>query len=98
MDIKALLLSSLFMFSVQMLPVQAEILSINPNPKVLTKANLPTMGQTMKMVSRKFGPAKKVSVSKGKVTKKNPKITRWDYSGFSVFFENSHVIHSVVRR
>lgn len=24
-----------------------------------------------------------------------PPITRWDYDGFSVFFEHSHVIHAV---
>jgi len=27
----------------------------------------------------------------------NPPITRWDYPGFSVFFEHQHVVHSVVR-
>ena len=27
-----------------------------------------------------------------------PPITRWDYSGFSVFFEHDRVIHSVVHR
>ncbi len=98
MKIKSLLLSTCLIFSVQMIPVQAEILSIGPNAKVLSKSNLPKMGQTMKMVSRKFGTAQKVSVSKGKITKRNPRITRWDYPGFSVFFENSHVIHSVVKR
>lgn len=98
MKIKTLLVSTCLMFSVQMVPVQAEILSIAPNAKVLTKPNLPKMGQTMKMVSSKFGTAQKVTVSKGKVTKRNPRITRWDYPNFSVFFENSHVIHSVVKR
>jgi hypothetical protein len=27
-----------------------------------------------------------------------PPITRWDYSGFSVFFEHDRVVHSVVHR
>ena len=96
MKIKPLFLSAAILVTTQMVSVQAEILSIGPNAKVLTKASLPTMGQTMKSVSGKFGAAKRVSVSKGKVTKRNPKITRWDYPTFSVFFENSHVIHSVV--
>jgi len=26
----------------------------------------------------------------------HPPITRWDYDGYSVFFENSTVLHSVV--
>lgn len=100
MNIKPLLLSAAFVGTAQMSPMtaQAEILSIGKNAKVLKKANMPKFGQTMKIVNKKFGPANSKSVSKGKVTKRNPKITRWDYPTFSVFFENSHVIHSVVRR
>ena len=100
MKIKPLLFSVAFAIATQMAPVsvQAEILAIGPNAKVLKKSNMPKFGQTKKVVSKKFGPAKRVSVSKGKVTKRNPRITRWDYPTFSVFFENSHVIHSVVRR
>lgn len=100
MNIKPLLLSTTFAVSALIAPVsvQAEILAIGPNAKVLKKANMPSFGQTKKSVSKKFGAAKRVSVSKGKVTKRNPRITRWDYPTFSVFFENSHVIHSVVRR
>ena len=99
MNIKPLLLSAVFAFSAQMIPMSAnaEILSIGPHAKVLKKSNLPTRGQSMKQVKKSFGAAQRVKVSKGKVTKRNPKITRWDYSGFSVYFENSHVIHSVVK-
>jgi len=100
MNTKTLLLSAALALTVQMAPitVQAEILAIGPNAQVLKKSNMPKFGQTMKVVSKKFGAAKRVSVSKGKVTKRNPRITRWDYPSFSVFFENTHVIHSVVRR
>ena len=99
MNIKPLLLSAAFAFSAQMIPMSAsaEILAIGPHAKVLKKANLPTHGQSMRQVKKRFGPAQRVKVSKGKVTKCNPKITRWDYAGFSVYFENSHVIHSVVK-
>jgi hypothetical protein len=84
----------------QMIPmtVQADILNIGSNPQVLKKANMPKHGDSMRVVSKKFGTAQRVKTSKGKVTKRNPKITRWDYSGFTVFFENAHVIHSVVHR
>ena len=86
--------------SAQMIPMtaQADILKIGPNAQVLKKANMPMHGESMRVVNKKFGAAQRVKTSKGKVTKRNPKITRWDYSGFSVFFENSHVIHSVVHR
>ena len=93
-------LSTALAISAQMIPMtaQADILKIGPDAKVLQKANMPQRGETMRVVSKKFGVAQRVKTSKGKVTKRNPKITRWDYSGFSVFFENSHVIHSVVHR
>jgi len=96
---KPLILSAFLAVSASMTTVvKAEILSIGSNAQVLKKANLPKHGQSMKYVTKKFGAASQVSVSKGKVTKRNPKITRWDYPSFSVFFENSHVIHSVVKR
>jgi len=86
--------------SAQMIPMNAhaDILRLAPNAQVLTKANTPKHGESMRIVSKKFGTPQRVKTSKGKVTKRNPKITRWDYPSFSVFFENSHVIHSVIRR
>jgi hypothetical protein len=51
----------------------------------------PTRGMTMTQVSTKFGaPTNKVPAV-GK-----PAISRWEYPGFVVYFENDHVIHSVV--
>ncbi len=93
-------LGAVLAVSAQMMPMtaQADILSIGPNAKVLKKANMPKHGQSMQVVSKKFGAAQRVKTSKGKVTKRNPKITSWDYSGFTVFFENAHVIHSVIHR
>ena len=46
---------------------------------------------TMKTVEAKFGAPQERHPAVGK-----PPITRWDYPGFSVFFENEHVIHAVV--
>lgn len=100
MNIKPLILSAAVAITAQMAPMtaQADILSIGSNAQVLKKSNLPKHGDSMRSVSGKFGAAQKINKSKGKATKRNPRITRWDYSGFSVYFENSHVIHSVVRR
>jgi len=51
----------------------------------------PTRGMTMAQVATKFGaPASKIPAV-GK-----PPISRWEYSGFIVYFEGDHVIHSVV--
>jgi hypothetical protein len=51
----------------------------------------PARGMTMTQVESKFGdPVTKVPAV-GK-----PPISRWEYSGFVVYFEHDHVIHSVV--
>lgn len=51
----------------------------------------PTRGMSMDQVASKFGaPATKVPAV-GK-----PPISRWEYPGFIVYFEHTHVIHSVV--
>ena len=50
----------------------------------------PTRGITMPQVEAKFG----APVSKHDAVGQPP-ITRWDYAGFSVFFEHDRVIHAV---
>jgi hypothetical protein len=30
-------------------------------------------------------------------SRRNPPITRWDYDGYSVFFERSHVVDTVIK-
>jgi hypothetical protein len=58
--------------------------------------NLPARGMTMAQVERNYGaPVRKLS-PRGGDTKKHPQINRWDYSKFIVYFEHSHVIHSVL--
>ena len=51
----------------------------------------PARGMTMDQVATKFGaPATKIPAV-GK-----PPISRWEYPGFIVYFEATHVIHSVI--
>jgi hypothetical protein len=51
----------------------------------------PNRGMTMATVEAKFGaPAAKHNAVG------EPPITRWDYPGFSVYFEHQFVIHAVV--
>lgn len=53
----------------------------------------PKSGMTMTAVESTYGaPAQKHA------TVGQPPITRWDYPGFSVYFEHDRVIHAVVRR
>ena len=53
----------------------------------------PGRGTTMQQVEARFGAPAKRYPAVGK-----PPITRWDYPSFSVFFEYSRVVHSVVHR
>ncbi|MCC7258456.1 MAG: hypothetical protein IT486_08785 [Gammaproteobacteria bacterium] len=56
-------------------------------------AQRPTRGMSMAAVTAHWGePAGKA----GPVGE--PPITRWDYPGFAVFFEHSHVVHAVAAR
>ena len=52
----------------------------------------PTRGASMAQVEAQYGAPTERHAAIG-----NPPITRWDYPGFSVFFEHQHVVHSVVR-
>jgi len=51
----------------------------------------PTRGMTMEQVATQFGKPETKIPAVGK-----PPISRWEYPGFVVYFENDHVIHSVV--
>ena len=50
----------------------------------------PRRGATMGTVEQKFGQPSQKHATIGQ-----PPITRWDYPGFSVFFEKDRVIHAV---
>jgi hypothetical protein len=50
----------------------------------------PKRGVTMSEVEAKFGTPVTKHDAVG-----SPPITRWDYAGFSVFFEHDRVIHAV---
>jgi len=59
-------------------------------------AALPQKGQTMQAVMRQFGAPQLKHAAVGGDTPRHPPITRWDYAGFSVFFEHAHVVDAVV--
>lgn len=53
----------------------------------------PSRGMSMRVVEAEFGAPTSRRAAVGE-----PPITRWEYPGFTVFFEHQFVIHAVVRR
>lgn len=53
----------------------------------------PNRGSTMATVEGRYGAPTNRHAAVG-----NPPITRWDYPGFSVYFENDRVLHTVLVR
>jgi hypothetical protein len=91
--------SALFAFLLAILfagPVCADTLLMD-NLQSTPQHVMPQRGMSMDTVRARFGnpvtehPA--VPTNEGPL---HPPITRWDYDGYSVFFENSSVLHSVV--
>lgn len=70
----------------------AETIVVNDQVQVLpSQIDRPKRGATMTDVEKHFGAPVNRHPTVGV-----PPITRWDYNGFSVFFEHDRVIHSVV--
>ena len=58
--------------------------------------NLPQRGLSMAQVEQRYGaPLHKLQTRGGDSTK-HPPINRWEYANYIVYFERSHVIHSVI--
>jgi hypothetical protein len=72
-------------------PLLAETLVVDDQLSVRESAvERPKRGSTMAEVEKHFGAPVEKHATVGQ-----PPITRWDYSGFSVFFERDRVIHAV---
>src|SRR3954469_3731702 len=52
----------------------------------------PQLGASKASVKAKFGEPVKEKAAVG-----NPPISNWEYTDFTVYFENDHVIHSVLK-
>jgi len=72
-------------------PLVAETLVVDSQVQLRpVSRELPRRGVNMAAVGAQFGAPRARHAAVGQ-----PPITRWDYEGFSVYFENSHVIHAV---
>ena len=70
--------------------VQADVLRIPISQQGSASIKMPTHGDKQAQVIQQFGEPSKRHASVGQ-----PPISRWDYPGFSVYFEQSTVINSV---
>ena len=57
--------------------------------------SMPAKGMNKASVSRAFGTPQVRHPAVGGGSRQQPPITRWDYPGFSVFFEYDHVVDAV---
>ena len=78
-------------------PASAETLLIQ-RAQAASKATLPTRGMSMSAVESAFGAPAQKHAAVGGGSAHTPPITRWDYPTFSVYFENSHVVNSVLSK
>jgi len=74
----------------------AETILVNDQVQVReSQTTVPKRGLTMGEVEKKFGAPTSRHPTVGGGSAHQPPITRWDYNGFSVFFEHNRVIDSV---
>lgn len=77
------------------LPVAADVLLIE-RAEQAQRAGLPANGLTMAQVESRFGaPVEKLAPVAG-YKPDHPPITRWRYAGYTVYFEHSRVISTVM--
>lgn len=68
-------------------PLSAEELAV---PEAPASRDRPARGMSMQKVETRYGAPTKREAAIGQ-----PPITRWEYPGFVVYFENEFVIHAV---
>ena len=78
-------------------PVQADVLLIE-RVEARKDVELPKRGSLMAQVEKRFGAPMNKHPAVGGGSPQHPPITRWEYAEFSVYFENDHVVNSVLKR
>ena len=74
----------------------ADTFDVRKNAERGTRSDLPQRGMSMAQVERRYGaPVDKLPTAGGDAPR-HPPINRWRYNGYTVYFERSRVIHSVV--
>jgi len=80
------------------LPAMADVPAVPAEQTTSSSASLdlPARGEAQAKVLQRHGEPQSRHPAVGGGSKAQPRITRWDYPGFSVFFENQHVVDAVV--
>ena len=79
-------------------PATADVLLID-SVQTAPAMQTPRAGVSMDAVRQGYGsPMTEYPTVSTNGGPQQPPITRWDYNGFSVFFEHDRVVHSVVHR
>lgn len=74
-------------------PALADVVKIGAGkPVVVQKTDQPTRGMSQNQVISRYGEPRSKHAAVGE-----PPIIRWDYPGYSVYFEGNYVLHSVDR-
>lgn len=68
-------------------------LPIARNVEQGSQQNMPRKGSSMAAIESRFGEPQRRTGAVGE-----PPISQWHYAEFVVYFENSHVIHTVAKR
>jgi hypothetical protein len=74
-------------------PAHADTLTMPRSGYEQPGMDMPSRGMTMDQVQRAYGQPRSIKPAVG-----DPPITRWVYEHYTVYFEHSHVIHSVPHR
>lgn len=90
---KSVLLACGMACGLALAPSLAQNLQMAEPPAAEARANLPVRGTSMSQVEARFGAPTERYPAVGQ-----PPITRWVYPGFVVYFEYSHVVHTVAVR
>ncbi|ROH92018.1 phosphodiesterase [Stagnimonas aquatica] len=74
----------------------ADVLDLPAPTETAPHIDKPAKGSTMSAVERQYGQPLKKHPAVGGGRPQQPPITRWDYPGFTVFFEHQHVVDAVI--
>ncbi len=77
-------------------PASADVIEMQqtgPTSPVPAGMEIPLRGMHMEQVEQMYGKPQAIEPPVG-----DPPITRWDYPDYSVYFEYSYVIQSVIKR
>ncbi len=74
----------------------ADVLTLPAASDAAATVVVPGKGESQVSVLRAFGEPLTRHAPVGGEAPTHPPITRWDYAGFSVFFERAHVVDAVV--